>query len=155
MQKNTGITRRQFIVTGASAAALIASLGLSACGGSGGGSAASSGGFADGTYTGQSKTMDAGVDGDGYGVVTVTVENGKIVDATFDAFLPDGTMKDKDYGKADGNYALAQKVLESKDAYVDDLVATGDPSAVDVVTGATFLHDQFVEAAEKALEQAK
>ena len=150
------VSRRQFVIYGATAATL-AALGLSGCGSSGSGSkgGAAAGNYKDGTFTGQSKTMDAGVDGDGYGVVTVTVENGKIVDVTFDAFLPDGTPKDKDYGKSEGNYALAQKVLGSKDTYAADLVATGDPSSVDVVTGATFLHDQFVEAAEDALKQAK
>ncbi len=155
MSGNT-VTRRQFVIYGATAATL-AAFGLTGCGGSGAGASGGTakGTYKDGTYTGQSRTMDANVDGDGYGVVTVTVENGAIVDVTFDAFLPDGTPKDKDYGKSGGNYALAQKVLESKDAYAQDLLATGDPEAVDVVTGATFLHDQFEEAAKDALKQAQ
>lgn len=155
MAQNRGITRRQFIVTGASAAAVIASLGLSACGGSGKSSGGASGAYKDGTYTGQSSTLEANVDGDGYGVITVTVENGKIVDAQFQAFLPDGTPKDKNYGKDGTRYAVAQKVVSTADDYVSSLIEAGTPEGVDAVSGATYLHDQFVEAANDALAQAK
>ena len=157
MQENQGITRRQFIVTGASAAAIIASLGLSACGGSGSGSgaAAASGAYKDGSYTGQSSTLEAGVDGDGYGVITLTVEGGKIVKAEFQAFMPDGTPKDENYGKDGSRYAVAQKVISTGGDYVSELIEVGTPDGVDVVSGATYLHDQFVEAANDALSQAK
>lgn len=155
MQENTGITRRQFIVTGASAAAIIASLGLTACGGSGSGSAGASGAYKDGSYTGQSSTLEANVDGDGYGIITITVKDGKIADAQFQAFQPDGTPKDKEYGKDGSRYAVAQKVVSTGDDYVAALIESGSPAGVDVVSGATYLHDQFVEAAEDALSQAK
>jgi len=155
MSENTGITRRQFIVTGASAAAIIASLGLSACGGSGGSPSGASGAYKDGTYTGQSSTLEANVDGDGYGIITITIENGKIVSADFQAYLPDGTPKDKDYGKDGTRYAVAQKAVSTADDYVTDLLETGTPDGVDAVSGATYLYDQFIEATNDALSQAK
>ena len=138
-------------------ASLFAAMGLAGCGGSGSASGGSggSGALKDGTFTGQSATLEAGVDGDGYGIISVTIQNGAIVEATFQAFLPDGTPKDKDYGKDGAYYAVAQKVVSAGDTYAEELVAAGSPDGVDAVSGATFLHDQFVEAAEKALEQAK
>lgn len=155
MQENTGITRRQFIVTGASAAAIIASLGLTACGGSSGSSTGASGAYKDGTYTGQSSTLEANVDGDGYGIISITIEDGRIVEADFQAFLPDGTPKDENYGKDGSRYAVAQKAISTADDYVTDLVETGTPDGVDAVSGATYLYDQFIEAANDALSQAK
>ena len=155
MYGNTGITRRQFITTSAAAAAIIASLGLSACGGSGGSARAGGGSYKDGTFTGQSSTLEANVDGDGYGIVTITVKDGKITEAEFQAFLPDGTPKDKDYGKDGPRYAVAQKVVATGDDYRAALVEAGTPEGVDAVSGATYLYDQFIEAANDALSKAK
>lgn len=147
------ISRRQFCMIGT--AAMFAALGLAGCGGgSGSGGVSASGGMKDGTYTGQSSTLDAGVDGDGYGVISITIENGKIVDATFQAFLPDGTPKDKDYGKDGSRYAVAQKVVSTGDEYTQALIESGAIEGVDAVSGATYLYEQFVEATEKALKEA-
>ena len=150
-----GISRRQFVFLGTAAG--FAALGLAACGG---GSAASGGAkaavdYKDGTYSGESSVLEAGVDGDGYGMITVTVENGAIVDAKFQAFLPDGTPKDESYGKDGANYAVAQKIVSAGDDYAAALVSAGDVDGVDAISGATYLYDQFTEAAKKALEQAK
>ena len=82
-------------------------------------------------------------------------KDGKIADAQFQAFQPDGTPKDKEYGKDGSRYAVAQKVVSTGDDYVAALIESGSPAGVDVVSGATYLHDQFVEAAEDALSQAK
>ena len=156
MNEYSTITRRQFIVTGATAAAVMASLGLTACGGGSGSSGgAASGAYKDGTYTGQSSTLEANVDGDGYGVITVTVKDGKIVEAEFQAYLPDGTPKDKDYGKDGPRYAVAQKVVQTGGDYSAALVEAGSTSGVDAVSGATYLYDQFIEAANDALAKAK
>ena len=147
------ISRRQFFLTGTAAA--FAALGLAACSGGGqSGSATGSGGYKDGTYTGESSVLDANVDGDGYGIISITVENGKIVEATFQPFQVDGTPKDKDYGKDGAYYAVAQKVVSAGDEYSAALVETGSVDGVDVISGATFLHDQFVEAANNALSKA-
>ena len=148
------ISRRQFFLVGT--AATFAALGLAGCSGGGqGGSAAQSGGFKDGTYTGESSVLDAGVDGDGYGVISITIENGAIVEAKFQPFQVDGMPKDKDYGKDGANYAVAQKVVSAGDEYSAALIEAGSVDGVDVITGATFLHEQFVEAAKDALSKAK
>ena len=147
------VTRRQFFMLGT--AASFAALGLAGCGGGSSSSSASAGGkIKDGTFTGQSSTLEANVDGDGYGIITITVENGKIVDAKFQAFLPDGTPKDKDYGKDGPRYAVAQKVVSTGDDYAKALVEAGSIDGVDAISGATFLYDQFVEATEAATKEA-
>ena len=136
-------------VAAMAACAVVASVGLVACGG--GGSAES---YNDGTYEGKSQVLDANVDGDGYCEVTITVKDGKISDAKMAAYLPDGTPKDKNYGKDGANYAIAQKAVSAGDEYVSVLLQTGAIDAVDTVSGATYLHDQFVEATKDALSKA-
>ena len=149
------ISRRQFFMVGT--AATFAALGLAGCGGSGGsgsGSGAASGALKSGTYTGQSSTLEDNVDGDGYGIITITVEDGKIVDATFQAFLPDGTPKDKDYGKGGAYYGVAQKAVSCGDDYTKALIESGSIDGVDAISGATYLYNQFVEATQAALKEA-
>lgn len=136
-------------------AATFAALGLVGCSsGSKGSGSAGGGTYKDGTYTGQSSTLEANVDGDGYGVISITIENGAIVDATFQPFKPDGTPKDKDYGKDGAYYAVAQKVVSAGDEYTAALIEAGSVDGVDAISGATFLYDQFTEAAGKALAEA-
>ena len=147
------ISRREFCMIGT--AATLAALGLAGCSGGGQGSSGAAGGaYKDGTFTGQSSTLDANVDGDGYGIISITIEDGKIVDATFQPFLPDGTPKDKDYGKDGAYYAVAQKVISAGDDYAAALVESGSVDGVDAISGATYLYEQFVEAAEAALGEA-
>ena len=67
----------------------------------------------------------------------------------------DGTPKDKNYGKDGAYYAVAQKAVSSLDEYADALVSAGTPDGIDVISGATYLHDQAVEAAKKALKSAQ
>lgn len=147
------ISRRQFFMVGT--AAMFAAMGLAGCGGGNSTSGAAFGNLKDGTYTGQSSTLDANVDGDGYGIISITVENGKIVDAKFEAFQPDGTPKDKDYGKNGAYYAVAQKAVSAGDDYTAALIESGSPDGVDAVSGATYLYDQFIEATNDALSHAK
>ena len=139
------------------AGALVASMGIAGCGS---GSASSSGGgaageLADGTYTGKSSVLDANVDGDGYVEVTIDVEGGQIADASYEAFNPDGTLKDENYGKDTAYYGVAQRALQTGEEYLEQFLETGDPAAIDTVSGATYLHDQFVEAAKDAIGQAE
>ena len=98
--------------------------------------------------------MEEGLDGDGYVVVSVTVSEGQVAEASAQAFLPDGTLKDESYGKGTSMYSLAQKIVGYVDDYAEALVQAGSPDGVDVISGATYLHDQFVEAADAALAQA-
>ena len=136
-------------------AATFAALGLAGCGGSGSGSSAAViGELKDGTYTGESSVLDANVDGDGYGVISITIENGEIVDAKFQAFQVDGTPKDKDYGKDGAYYGVAQKAVSTGDDYTAALIEAGSIDGVDAISGATYLYEQFVEATEAALKEA-
>ncbi len=153
MKRSNGLRKVLSIAVLACACALSAC--LVACGGSGGSAGGAAGAYKDGTYSGESSVLEAGVDGDGYGMVSITVKDGKISDCTFQAYLPDGTLKDDSYGKGTAKYSLAQKIVDEVDEYAAALVEAGDPADVDVISGATFLHDQFVEAANDALEQAK
>ena len=136
-------------------AATFAALGLAGCGNNGNSKAATTAGaMKDGSFTGQSSTLESNVDGDGYGIITITVEGGKIVDAKFQAFLPDGTPKDKNYGKDGAYYGVAQKVVSTGDDYAKALVESGSIDGVDAVSGATYLYDQFVDATEAAMKDA-
>ena len=148
----TSISRRQFCMIGT--AATFAALGLAGCSGGGKSGSAAQGALKDGTYTGQSTTLEANVDGDGYGVIKITVENGKIVDAEFQAFMPDGTPKDKNYGKDGAYYGVAQKAVSTGEDYTKALIQAGDINGVDAISGATYLYDQFVEATEAAMKEA-
>ena len=145
------------ICAAACAGMLAACLGLAACGG--GGSAAS---YADGTYTAQSEIWEdeENGEGNGYGVVTVTIKDGKIVEADFQTYTPDGELKGEDYGMVNGHignqdfYNKAQKAVAANPEYASKLVSVGNPDGVDVISGATISHGEFVEAAWAALDQA-
>ena len=124
---------------------------LTACGS---GSSGAQVNLKDGTYLGVSSVLDANVDGDGYVEVQIKVKDGKIVDATYQAYKPDGTVKDENYGKDSAYYGVAQKAISTGPEYLEQFVETGDPDLVDTISGATFLHDLFVEAAQDAIDQA-
>ena len=127
-------------------------LGLAACGGSGE--------LQDGTYTGQSSNFEGeAADGAGYGVVKLTIKDGAIADCTFETYELDGTLKDENYGVSlSGNqnkYTKAQNAVKACPEYAKALVEAGDASNIDVISGATVNHDQFVEAVDDALAQAR
>lgn len=138
--------------------AMIFTLGLSGCGQSN---------YADGAYTAQSSVYESFDDddeeegGDGYGVVTVTIKDNAITDCTFETYQVDGTLKDEDYGKQNGEianqdfYNKAQRAVKASQNYAEQLAAKGDLKAVDAISGATISYGQFKEAVEAALSQAK
>lgn len=123
--------------------------------------------YADGTYEGQSEVYEGEVDddgneeGNGYGVVSITITDGKISDCTYKTYEPDGTLKAEDYGKAQGAvankdyYNKAQKAVAACDEYANMLVANGSLDGIDAISGATINYNEFVEAVENALDQAK
>lgn len=139
------------------AAALLAGCGGQNAGGSAGAKERSpSGGYKDGTYTAKSGLDELG----GTGVITLTIENGKITKADFRGIQVTGQPKDSSYGKTIGNlnqeyYNKAQKAVKGAAAYAPKLVETQDVDKVDAVSGATVSHDQFTEAVKKALKQAQ
>lgn len=119
--------------------------------------------YADGTYEGQSSVYEDEEDGDGngYGVVSITVQDNVITDCTFQTFQVDGTPKDADYGKANGvianedYYNKAQRAVKACDEYARQLVESGDVGDVDSISGATINYNEFQDAVKDALSQAK
>ena len=118
--------------------------------------------YKDGTYTGKSTVFEGDEgEGDGYGVVTLTIEGGAITACDFKTYEPDGTLKDEDYGKQNGEianqdyYNKAQKALAGANEYAKILVEVGDYHAIDCISGATISYNQFMEAVDDALYQAK
>lgn len=118
--------------------------------------------FIPGEYEAKSSVYndDKGSVGIGYGVVKLKIKNHKIVDCEYKSYLPDGSLKDTDYGKVNGDasntgyYNKAQKALASQQIYSKQLLDVQDINKVDAITGATIIHDQFTEAVENALDQA-
>jgi len=115
--------------------------------------------FKDGVYTGSSSESTDN-DGGGHGEITITIENGEIVDVVYDNYDTDGTIKGEDYGKINGEisnqdyYDKAQKARLAAESYANQLLAVGDPDKIDAISGATISYDQVVEAATEALLQA-
>ncbi|MDO4890970.1 MAG: FMN-binding protein [Coriobacteriaceae bacterium] len=127
-------------------------LGLSACGGGGE--------LKDGTYTGQSSNFEGdAVDGAGYGVATITIKDGAITDCTFETYELDGNKKDENYGVSlSGNqnkYTKAQNAVKACPEYAKALVEAGSLDGVDTISGATVNYDQFCEAVDDAMAQAR
>ncbi|MDQ7992474.1 MAG: FMN-binding protein [Propionicimonas sp.] len=115
------------------------------------------GGFADGSYSGVSAPDDQG----GYGEVEVTIAGDDVTAVEFVLRQADGTTKGEDYGKTNGQviseevYARAQAGIAAAPVYAARFVETDDLDAVDVVTGASLTHGQFLEAVADALGSAR
>lgn len=115
------------------------------------------GGFADGSYTGLSAPDDTGA----FGEISITIAGSDITAAEFLLKEADGALKDADYGKTNGEiineevYARAQAGIAAAPVYAARLVETDDLAEVDLVTGASLSHAQFVEAVTDALAQAR
>ena len=114
--------------------------------------------YKDGTYTGKSAVYDGDESGNGagYGEVELTIEGGSISSCTFKMYETDGKIKDESYGSdlSKENRLKAQKAVQSAEKYADMLVKKGSIDDVDVITGATISHNEFVEAVNNALEKA-
>ncbi|MBR1797042.1 MAG: FMN-binding protein [Clostridiales bacterium] len=118
--------------------------------------------YKDGTYTGQSEVyIDDSEEGNGYGVVTLTIEGGVITECEFLTYEPDGTLKDENYGTQNGEvanegfYTRAQRALAGSREYARLLVETQDYHSIDAISGATISYGQFMEAVDNALSQAE
>ncbi len=120
--------------------------------------------YKDGTYEARSSEYvneDGSEDGNGYGIVTVTVKDGVISDCTFRTYELDGTQKGEEYGKKSGSiankdfYNKAQKAVAACDRYAENLVLAGSIDGVDAISGATINYGQFTEAVAAALSQAE
>ncbi|MDR2370440.1 MAG: FMN-binding protein [Treponema sp.] len=113
--------------------------------------------YRDGTYTGKSGEDDTGA----WGEISIVIENGKVADCTFLTYQKDGSVKDQDYGKVNGEisnrvfYDKAQLAVRAMEKYAGEYRQTGDLKSVEAVSGATIAWNQFNEAAEMALAAAK
>ena len=113
--------------------------------------------YKDGTYTATSSPDERGAVGE----ITLTIGQGKIVQAAYKGILKDGKVKDIEYGKTNGKiensdfYKKAQQGLKGAMTYAPKLLDTQDFDKVDSISGATLSHKQFSEAGHKALTQAQ
>jgi major membrane immunogen (membrane-anchored lipoprotein) len=111
----------------------------------------------DGVYTGVSSEDDKGA----YGEVSVTVEDGAITACSFVTWQKDGSVKDAEYGKVNGEianqefYDKAQLAVRAMRQYADALAEVQSPEEVDAITGATIAHGQFLEAVADAFDGEK
>lgn len=107
----------------------------------------------DGSYLLEEKNLDD----NGWSVVFgMTVEGGQITESTYDYVNDAGELKTKD---AEYQKAMKDKVgtgpAEYIPAYNQALVDAQDPSAVEVVSGATHSHELFVEYAQQLVDAAE
>jgi major membrane immunogen (membrane-anchored lipoprotein) len=113
--------------------------------------------FKDGVYFGRSGADDTGA----WGEVTITVADARIAGCQFITRQKDGTVKDENYGKVNGEisnqdfYNKAQLAVRAMEQYAAAYRETGDLKKVEAVSGATIAYDQFNEAVLLALEKAK
>ncbi|MDR1144380.1 MAG: FMN-binding protein [Spirochaetaceae bacterium] len=113
--------------------------------------------YADGVFTGRSGADDTGA----YGDVTLTIQNGSVAACRFVTVQKDGTIKDEDYGKVNGEisnadyYAKAQLAVRAMKSYEEQYLRSGSLDQVDAVSGATIAYNQFTEAVENALGAAR
>jgi major membrane immunogen (membrane-anchored lipoprotein) len=145
------------------AAILLILTAAAVCTGCGGGSKS----YKDGTYTAQSSLYESMSDdeedegGEGYGVVTITLKDNVITDCEFTTYMPDGTVKDAEYGKEDGEianqdyYNKAQRAVKGSQKYAEQLVEKGKLGDVEAVSGATISYNEFMEAVGLALKDAE
>lgn len=120
--------------------------------------------YADGTYEGRSADHvgdEEEDNGNGYGVVTLTIADGKITDCEYKTYELDGTEKGEDYGKEGGGianrdyYNKAQKANAACAEYAKMLIQNGQLDGIDAISGATINYDEFVEAVKDALSKAE
>jgi major membrane immunogen (membrane-anchored lipoprotein) len=114
-------------------------------------------GYTDGVYSGKSGADDTGA----WGEVTITIAGERVSDCRFITRQKDGTIKDENYGKVNGEisnqdyYDKAQYAVRAMEQYARVYRETGDLKKVEAVSGATIAFDQFNEAVELALERAR
>jgi len=113
--------------------------------------------YKDGTYTGKSGEDDTGA----WGRVTLTITAGKVSGCSFITYQKDGSVKDGDYGKVNGEisnqayYDKAQLAVRAMEQYAAAFGRAGNHKDVEAVSGATIAWDQFNEAVGEALAAAK
>jgi major membrane immunogen (membrane-anchored lipoprotein) len=144
--KNKGQAVKKSCIMGA--AALLAGMALAGCGGAG---------YRDGIYSAKSEADDSGA----WAEVSITISGEKIAGCDFVTRQKDGSVKDENYGKINGEisnrdyYAKAQLAVSAMKKYEEEFQRSGRHKDVEAVSGATIAYEQFSEAAGAALEAAK
>lgn len=89
--------------------------------------------------------------------VTLTIKDGKIIDASLQEFDSTGKLKDENYGKNSGdkNYAIAQRAVKATKTYPALLIEKQDLNDIDAVSGATVSYKLFKSAVADALAKAE
>jgi major membrane immunogen (membrane-anchored lipoprotein) len=113
--------------------------------------------YKDGVYSGKSGADDTGA----WAEVAITITEGRIAACEFITREKDGTVKGEDYGKINGEiasqdyYDKAQLAVRAMEQYAKDYVEKQRLKDIDAISGATISYDQFNEAVEYALENAR
>lgn len=113
--------------------------------------------YKDGTYIGKSREDDTGA----YGEVTIVIIQGQINSCKFVTWQADGSIKDKEYGKVNGEisnkdyYNKSQLAVDAMGKYAKQFEQAKKIKGVDAIAGATIAYDQFVEAVNAALKDAR
>lgn len=114
--------------------------------------------LSDGTFTGSSNPDEQGA----VGTVKITVAGGRIVDTSYQTLTATGSVKDESYGMGTSGagtnsdyYERAQAAVRSYPQYSAKLTEVQDPTKVDVISGATVAHSQFLQAALRAVYAAQ
>lgn len=111
----------------------------------------------DGTYQAESSANDTY----GHGKIAITIQDHNITNCTYFGIDKEGALKGEEYGKKNGQitneqtYKKAQNAVKANATYAKELVEKQQLSEVDAISGATISYEQFAEAAQKAIEEAK
>ncbi|MFP3042377.1 FMN-binding protein [Treponema primitia] len=112
--------------------------------------------YKDGTYRGKSGVDDTGA----WGEIALTLKDSKVTDCVFITRQKDGSIKDENYGKVNGEissqdfYDKAQLAIRAMEQYRLQFLEKQSLKHLDAVSGATIAYNQFIEAAENALNEA-
>lgn len=114
--------------------------------------------YKDGTYSGLSRAIY--LDEPYYGVSNVTIENGKIVKVNFSVRdSAKGILFDEKYERffaGNDEYVLqCRNDWKGINSYPDSFMKYQDLNKVDVISGATWLHNLFVSSTQEALSAAE
>jgi len=110
-------------------------------------------GVKDGTFAADSSQHEK----IGHSHVALTIKDGAITKVVHTGIDKEGKAKDESYGagKSEAAQKKAQVAYKAIGSYASQLEEKKDLAKVDAITGATISYDQFKEAVEKAVEEAK
>ena len=109
-------------------------------------------GVKDGTFSADSSEAKVG-----HSHVALTIKDGAITKVVHTGIDKNGNVKDEHYGdgKEPGAQKKAQNAYKAIGSYAAQLESKKDLAQVDAIAGATISYDQFKEAVEKAVDEAK